>query len=69
MRDFAAGLEALMAKKLSDASVAKLANASARPSWLPSMFSKKDTVGSHLLRNDIYEAKRRGFKLMMAVDS
>ena len=69
MRDLGAGLEALMAKKLSDASIAKLAEITDQQSWLASVFSKKDTVGSHLPRNNIFKATRSAGKLCLWVDS
>jgi hypothetical protein len=68
MRDLGAGLDALMAKKLSDASIAKL-SALTDTSWLASMFSKYDTVGSHLPRHNIFKATRSAGKLCLSVDS
>jgi hypothetical protein len=69
MRDLAAGLEKLMAKKLSDASIAKLAEVSDEQSWLARLFFKKDTVGSHLPRHNIFKATRSAGKLCLWVDS
>lgn len=69
MRDLGAGLEKLMAKKLSDASIAKLAEAADKQSWLASVFLKKDTVGSHLPRGNMFKATRSAGKLCLWVDS
>lgn len=69
MRDLKAGLDSLMAKKLSDASKAKLADVNDKPSWFAAMFSKKDTVGSYLSGETLYDAKRSGAKLCLSSDS
>lgn len=69
MRDLCAGIESLMAKKLSEASKAKLEQVHDKPSWFASLFSSKDTVGSHLSGETLYDAKKTGSKLILSSDS